>query len=150
MDADIYPSDEYESDGVPIPYAGLATPRDVLADRAMPTEDKRALLVSWASDLRAVENCPSLRRLVDGTELHLDDILEALKSLDSLGDRDTRQRVVVAFPSSRLCSWPKRDEDDDDDPPPVAMAMRLPRSGQQAVAMPFSANQWRPSAVVGE
>lgn len=38
---------------------------------------------STPSDLRAVENQPALHRLDDGTLLHIDEILDALKALDS-------------------------------------------------------------------
>lgn len=153
MNADVYPSDEYESEGLTIPSARLTTPRDVLYDRTISTEEKRALLASWASDLRAVENWPALRRLDDGTELHIDDILEALKALDSLVEKDIRQSSVLPFPSHRLGShkWPDRCDDDDDDPPPASMAVGLPPLSPASDAKPLSypPNQWRPSAVVG-
>ena len=57
-------------------------PAQVLRNPALSTDEKRALLASWASDAHAVEDAPSLRRLEDGTVLHIDSILEALKALD--------------------------------------------------------------------
>lgn len=79
-----YPSDEYE-DGGPLAAANSSpsTLREVLADQTMSIDAKRALLASWASDRRAVENWPVLRRLDSGSELHIDDIFDALKALDS-------------------------------------------------------------------
>lgn len=82
-----YPSDEYEdivTHG--LPSSAPSTPREVLAHQTMSISAKRALLASWASDRRAVENWPALRRLENGRELHIDDILEALKVLDG-GDK---------------------------------------------------------------
>lgn len=84
MYANMYPSDEYESGGGFQPAAkSFSQPFEVVSDPVMSKVAKRALLASWASDLRAVENRPSLRRLDDGTELQIDEILEALKALDS-------------------------------------------------------------------
>lgn len=130
MDADIYPSDEYESGDVAAwAPARLSTPRDVLSDRTMSTAAKRALLASWASDLRAVENRPPLRRLDDGTELQIDDILDALKALDSSGEPGQGQSAVLPFPSHRLAHVRRRDRsDDEDDPPPAPAALGLPKA----------------------
>jgi hypothetical protein len=85
MYADMYPSDEYESAGAfsPAPKS-FCRPIEVVSDPVMSKAAKRALLASWASDLRAIENRPFLRRLDDGTELQIDDILDALKALDHL------------------------------------------------------------------
>ena len=149
MDADFYPSDEYESgDDAPAPFS---TPREVLLDRIMSTDAKRALLASWVSDLQAVENSPALRRLDDGTELHVDDILDALKALDSSGQLGERQSAVLPFPSHRLVRVRRRDRsDDEDDPPPAPAAMGLPKRRPVTVAMPSwsSANPWRLPPVV--
>jgi hypothetical protein len=152
MRDDVYPSDEYESDCAAMSSARLTAPRDVLLDSAMSTEDKRALLASWASDLRAVENWPALRRLDDGTELHIDDIIEALKTLDTPPGQQLQQAAVLPFPNHRLRRQLNHNESDDDDPPPAVMAMGLPVTCQEMDAMPSSylANQWRPSAVVGK
>jgi hypothetical protein len=56
-------------------------PRDVLANTSLSRAEKRAILASWASDAAAVASCPSLRA-VAGTLVSIDDILEALYSLD--------------------------------------------------------------------
>ena len=85
MYADMYPSDEYESVGAfSRAPKRFSRPLEVVSDPVMSNAAKRALLASWASDLRAVENRPSLRRLDDGTDLQIDEILDALKALDHL------------------------------------------------------------------
>jgi len=69
------------------------TPDDIVRDRNMSIEDKRARLASWASDARAVPNCPALRRLDDGNLVLIDEVLSALKVLDG-------QQVESARPSN--------------------------------------------------
>src|SRR3569832_2919566 len=60
----------------------VTSPLDIVRDLKMSTEAKRGLLASWASDARAVPNCPALRRLDDGNLVLIDDVLDALKLLD--------------------------------------------------------------------
>ena len=58
-------------------------PREVVADRLLTIEEKRAVLASWASDACAVEGAPSLRRRQGSWQIvHIDEILEALRALD--------------------------------------------------------------------
>jgi hypothetical protein len=58
-------------------------PRDVLADTSLSRAEKRAILASWASDAAAVASCPALRAVPGAsTVVSIDDILEALSSLD--------------------------------------------------------------------
>jgi len=58
-------------------------PREVLADATLSRAEKRAILASWASDAAAVNSCPSLRAIPGTrTAVSIDDILEALSSLD--------------------------------------------------------------------
>ncbi|MFJ6322152.1 MULTISPECIES: hypothetical protein [unclassified Rhizobium] len=58
-------------------------PRDVLAADEIGTDEKRAILASWASDIFAIESIPALR-LYPGTDkaVSYDEIIEALKTLD--------------------------------------------------------------------
>ena len=51
-----------------VPYgAAIYThPSDVTSNPKLTTAEKRAVLASWISDARAVENAPSLRRLDSG------------------------------------------------------------------------------------
>ena len=64
--------------GVPL----YTHPRDVTTDPKLTTAEKRAVLASWISDARAVENAPSLRRLDSGAVIEVDAILQALVLLD--------------------------------------------------------------------
>src|SRR3569623_65579 len=108
-------------------------PLDVVQDPDMSIEAKRSLLASWASDARAVPNCPALRRLDDGNLVLIDDVLDALKLLDGRPTLGSTRREDIAAPLSRghwsrlARRWRRyRDDDDDDDPPP-APACVVPR-----------------------
>lgn len=60
-----------------------ALPQQVLDDTQLSPDEKRSILAGWASDALAVENHPALRRLPWSEQiLSLDEILEALRSLD--------------------------------------------------------------------
>src|ERR1700677_4921237 len=69
-----------------LPYgAAIYTyPDDVTNDPKLTTAEKRAVLASWISDVRAIENAPSLRRLDSGAVVEVDAILQALGLLDDL------------------------------------------------------------------
>jgi hypothetical protein len=73
------------------PAAHYASPDDVLNDRELSVSEKRIILSSWASDMFAVESCPTLRE-IPGMEctIRLVDILAALHQLD--GDDDDPPR----------------------------------------------------------
>jgi hypothetical protein len=53
-------------------------PDDVASDPELTFAEKRAVLASWISDSRAVENAPPLRRLDSGAVVEVDVILRAL------------------------------------------------------------------------
>jgi hypothetical protein len=55
---------------------------EIIDDPELSAADKRAVLASWISDARAIDNLPHLRRLDDGVIVSVDEILLALKSLD--------------------------------------------------------------------
>jgi hypothetical protein len=111
--------------------------RDVLKDRQLTLDDKRAILASWASDAHAVADMPALRRIGDGKVVTVDDILDALKSIDSdehtsAGIRTVSYRrspVARREPRIRL-RWlsriARRKNSDDDDPPPCPAAVSVP------------------------
>ncbi|MES5483055.1 hypothetical protein QMZ05_09885 [Bradyrhizobium sp. INPA03-11B] len=73
------------------PAAHYASPDEVLNDEALSVPEKRIILSSWASDMFAVESCPSLRE-IPGMDhpIRLADILAALRRLD--GDDDDPPR----------------------------------------------------------
>ena len=75
------------------------SPDDVLGDAKLSTEEKRLILLSWASDMYAVESHPTLRE-VPGIprRLRLDDILAALKQLDDETDPPPRGGLAMRLP----------------------------------------------------
>jgi hypothetical protein len=90
----------YDLNAILHPGSVFDHPRDVLADATLSRAEKRAILASWASDAAAISSCPALRA-VPGTKrvVSIDDILEALSSLDHLprhppGGKTQRLRSV--------------------------------------------------------
>lgn len=63
-------------------------PRDVVTDATLSLPEKRAILASWAADATAITSHPLLRA-PHGLKapVHIDDILEALCTLDGNGPR---------------------------------------------------------------
>jgi hypothetical protein len=55
---------------------------EVVNDPDMTTQEKRAILASWASDACAVEAAPDLRQPAGASPVRFDDIMDALKRLD--------------------------------------------------------------------
>ena len=121
----------------PAPACGAAIyahPNDVTSDPKLTTAEKRAVLASWCSDARAIENAPSLRRLDSSAVVEVDAILRALGSLDELahnprGDRKLpppsgRRRSVISKLLRR--GVPPGSSDDDDDPPPAPAGFGVP------------------------
>jgi hypothetical protein len=110
------------------PDAALYTaPDDVVGDPNLTTADKRAILASWVSDARAVEDAPTLRRLDSGAIVDVAAVLPALASLDRAEDAKLialtrRPRRVVRTWLSRIGSH----GNDDDDPPPAPAGFGIP------------------------
>ena len=118
------------------PAAAIYThPDDVVSDPKLTTGEKKAVLASWVSDARAVENAPALRRLDSGAVVEVDAILRVLVSLDELApdrrvDRkrpppSPRRRSVISRWLSRV-GRPNSSNDDDDDPPPAPAGFGVP------------------------
>jgi hypothetical protein len=65
------------------PASAFEYPRDVVNDPDLTTEEKRAILSSWASDACSVESQPAMR-LPPGAKrpVGFDEIVDALRSLD--------------------------------------------------------------------
>ena len=106
----------------------FAHPDEVLRDRGLSIEDKRALLASWVSDAFSIENSPSLRQLKSGAVVRVDDIRDALKSLDE-PRREAAFTISQSF--ARRAGKPiarrrNRSPHDDDEPPPPAAGARIP------------------------
>lgn len=64
------------------PAAAYGHPSEVLRDRDLTLNEKRAILASWASDACAVEAAPEFRQHGKGPPVSFDDIMEALRILD--------------------------------------------------------------------
>ena len=64
------------------PAAAYRSPRDVVDDEDRTTNEKRAVLASWASDAHAVATSPGLRQPPIHPPIPIDEILDALKCLD--------------------------------------------------------------------
>jgi hypothetical protein len=104
-------------------------PSDVTNDPKLTTPEKRAVLASWISDARAVENAPSLRQLDSGAVVEVDAIRQGLALLDEAAPDRTencerpptrvRKRSVVL-------KWLKNSSDNDDDPPPAPAGFGIP------------------------
>lgn len=100
-------------------------PEEVLADRTLDVEAKRALLASWASDAHAVEHAPTLRQLESGAIVKIDAIMDALRALDT--DEVSSARPIQFFRRRRKRGImpprvKKESSGPDDDPPPAAAA----------------------------
>jgi hypothetical protein len=114
------------------PAGVLGHPDDVLQNPSMTPQRKREILAAWASDAHAVENVPALRQLDDGSVVALDEILQALKSLDDSAGRGTTRHSGWRSLSERGVSFlsglrtTRRDGDGDDDPPPCPASAALP------------------------
>lgn len=108
----------------------LTDPMAVIREPTLGIAEKRAVLASWASDQHAVPDHPALRSLDSGSLVRIDDILDALKTLDQMkDDPDTSRKGLRSclygdWPTQgRLARW----SDNDDDPPTPAPAAVRPR-----------------------
>jgi hypothetical protein len=115
--------------------AAFRRPEDVLNDPRLAVAEKKAILASWCSDARSVENVPDLRVLDNGAVVEVDAILRALISLDG-PDAGPRRRARWSRPPpkrrgvfsrwSARAGWPNRANDDDDEPPPAPAGLAVP------------------------
>jgi hypothetical protein len=123
------------SSAAPYGAAIYTHPSDVTSNPKLTTAEKRAVLESWISDARAVENAPSLRRLDSGAVVEVDSILQALVLLDELAP-DRREDDKRLYPSGRrrgvISRWlrgvgpPPGANDNNDDPPPAPAGLGIP------------------------
>jgi hypothetical protein len=126
----------------------FAHPDEVLSDGELNIEDKRALLASWVSDAFSIENSPSLRQLKNGAVVRVDDIMEALKSLD-----EPRREAAFAISQSfaRRASRPmarrrNRSPQDDEEPPPPTAGARIPLAWKELAG---AKGNTRPTSALG-
>ncbi len=118
----------------PSPGATFTHPDDIVSDPGLTTAEKKAILASWSSDARAVENAPALRQLESGAIVEVDAILRALASLDepSTAPRQAPKWTPLPRPCSVISRWRSRTarrynaDDNDDDPPPAPAGIAIP------------------------
>lgn len=77
------PNSDFDLDALLHPAGAFADPMDVVRDRDLTLNEKRAILASWASDACAVEAVPDLRVTPSGKAVRWDDIMDALRLLDA-------------------------------------------------------------------
>jgi hypothetical protein len=139
MSKNFYPSRMIPPESAELPLSHGAAiythPDDVASDPRLTLAEKRAVLASWISDARAVEDAPSLRRLDSGAVVEVDAILRALVLLEDLapGRREDCERLP---PSGRWRGVISRllrrvgpassANDNDDDPPPAPAGFGIP------------------------
>jgi hypothetical protein len=76
-------------------------PRDVVRDPDLSLNEKRAILASWASDACAIEAAPALRKTHFGRVVSFDEIMDAIRSLDSELVRSARSKSRRATSANR-------------------------------------------------
>lgn len=76
------PHQPFDLDMLLHPANAFAHPADVVRDGDMSLNEKRAMLVAWASDACALEALPELRVNGGGHAVRFDDIMDALRELD--------------------------------------------------------------------
>jgi hypothetical protein len=68
-------------------------PADVVADAALTTSERRAILSSWASDACAVVSVPALRRApFSPATVSFDEIMDAMRELDRVASPEILNR----------------------------------------------------------
>ena len=73
---------QFDLDALLDPAQAFAHPADVVNDQDLTLNEKRAILASWASDASAIEAVSTLRSLPDRAAITLDDIMDALRTID--------------------------------------------------------------------
>lgn len=77
------PDTDYDLDSLLHPAHAFDHPNDVVRDPDLTLNEKRAILASWASDACAVESAPTLRQAPRGRTVTFDDVIDALRALDT-------------------------------------------------------------------
>lgn len=101
--------DRLELDDIIHPSRKYAQPMDVVRDKTLSLNEKRAILASWASDACAVEAAPELRCVDSGRVVRWDDVMDALRLLDRQAATMAQEERDSEYPLPRspwlaLCS----------------------------------------------
>jgi hypothetical protein len=117
-------------------------PDDVVDDFQLTQAEKREILASWASDMRAVQNAPALRQLDNGAVVRVADVLRALQLLDDCEDSKAPATAsfkpdVAVNPFGRWRPHDRSSQSGDDDDPSSCPAtisgpLRGPLTGGEA------------------
>ena len=100
---------DFDLDDLLHPAQAFAHPDEVVNDPDLTLNEKRAILASWASDACAVEAAPALRCAPGGRRpVSVDDILEALQSLDREASRGESPRPWIRRKARRKAIIVKR------------------------------------------
>ncbi len=118
---------------------GFAHPDQAVSDVRLTHTEKCEALAFSASDVHAVPGAPALRQLDGGAVVHIDDVLQALNSLNEGADEAPQlskspESFGIRLPRFRTHSravmrqsW--SDDDDDNNPPPCPVVSAGPLSG---------------------
>lgn len=108
---------DFELDHLLNPAAVFDHPRDVLKDPDLTTQEKRAILSSWASDACAVDSAPTLRHLPGAkAPVSFEEIADALRSLDHDPTRPRPGGIVQRLKSK----WRHKGEEEGPSSAPLA------------------------------
>jgi hypothetical protein len=107
------------------PEARTPDPFAIVRATHLSQEEKRELLSFWLSDVHAVPDHPALRRIEDGTVLHVDELTAALRALDGTSRRGRRLRPRAFLENG----WTEA-------PRPIGPGGRPPRGRRSALPPP--------------
>jgi hypothetical protein len=99
------------------PAHAFGHPSEVVNDPDLTLNEKRAILASWASDACAIEAAPDLRVGPDGIRVRFDDIMEALRTLDSQASGAKTAKHRRELRRSRIFRRKNRDGEGDSGTP---------------------------------
>ena len=91
------------------PADAFEHPSEVVHDPDLTLNEKRAILSSWASDACALEAAPEFRELPRGRAVLFDDIMDALRSLDT-SDGQPVKKYQKLIRRRRIFGRLRRDE----------------------------------------
>ena len=94
--------DVFDPDELLHPADAFEHPSEVVRDPDLTLNEKRAILSSWASDACALEAAPELREIHRGKVVLFDDVMDALRSLDTGDGQPLKKISEVCSPTRHL------------------------------------------------
>ena len=101
--------DVFDLDELLHPADAFEHPSQVVHDPDLTLNEKRAILSSWASDACALEAAPELREINHGKTVLFDDIMDALRSLDT-AEREQSRKYRKLVRRRRIFGRPRGNE----------------------------------------